>query len=57
MYTSKVVMIGNKEKEDTGVRGYRLHLPDSFYQMEAAYPLEPLDLMQSFFLEIFSSSL
>ena len=57
MYAKKVVMIGNKYEEDIGIRGDQLHSPEALYRMEDVSPLKPLDLMQSFFVEISTFSI
>ena len=57
MYAKKVVMIGNKYEEDMGIRGDQLHSPEALYRMEDVSPLKPLDLMQSFFVEISTFSI
>ena len=55
MYSRLVAIIGNIDEEDLGIMGDHLHSTESLYPMEASYNLEPLDLTQSFFAEIYTS--
>ena len=57
MYARKVVIIGKKEEEDMGIRCDQIHSPEALDITESASPLEPLDLMQSFFAELSTSSI
>ena len=56
MYARKVIISGNKEEEDMGISGDQLHSHDPLDPMESAYPLEPLYLLQIFFVELSTSS-
>ena len=44
-----VVMIGDKEEEDMGIKGNQLHSHDALYPMVGLSPPEPLDLLQRLF--------